>query len=128
MNQVACIQEEEPKSLHGDVLSSSKEEADVDNVHVIIDEDASENQVLTVKRMASGEAIPKQPRSIAEAPIPISRLLNPSILEADCTKKKTRGMKSKPRQKKRSQQKHRTVTTGRQDRYDVDSAITNAQS
>lgn len=97
-------------------------------MNVILDEKARRtHRVLAVMQGASGEPKRKQARQNGSNPMPIENLLNPEPIESKKGKGSKRASKKKDH-KKKAKHKPQTFKAERPEKYDVVSALTNAQS
>lgn len=106
----------------------SDEEYDGNKLNAILDEKDTKVKLLAMKRGAHGQPAQKNARAGPPDPMSIDKLLNTA--PADCRKKKKKG-KANPRRKglkRMAQPKRSPGIPERQNKYDVVSALTNAQA
>lgn len=90
-----------------------------DGMHIIIDEDLSENQVLVVKRSTYRQALPKIPRREIKSPMKVESLLNPqkASVYARTPKKFSKGKENSA--KEGIQKRRKVAIFDDTDRYNV---------
>lgn len=108
-------------------LDEEGEESDAVKV-IFENKERKKNRVLSIKRGADEKHEKKQARQYGHDPMPIESPLSPETGQGKKMKRSQRSSKKKKSENKKTKPRRQTFKTGRPEKYEVVSALTNAPS